>query len=594
MNLRLGDDLIIPGYMKKQLSCFLFYFKIIWKKEKWIFLNVGISILINIFYSYVNIYFLKYLLDFLEAGKYSHSILWTTGCLLVMNLTSNILNWMGIVVSNAYYRINTYLRSQVLNISISAKFEDVESPDAINNFELAHKCVNQNILSSYTQLLINIVSSVFVIIGTVYVSFEIKWWMSLLVLGVTAVNTACNIFISKNEIARFHEETGVSKQLEYSRFWLTDISRAKEVRTYTLQRYIVSKLREYNNKLFDSLHKFTIKRKKPYLVIEIINAVQLFAVYAFCAYQMFSEGISAGDFMLYSLAVFTFAGSLNNIMRSMVSFGNTSSLMTTLINVLNIKKNIEKRVLFNEELKTIEFRNVSFSYNGSSENVLDNISFIINSNEKFSLIGENGAGKSTLVKLLLGMYTPTKGAIYINGKIMDSEKYDYTPLFSAVFQDYKIFSFTVEDNIKMSENELNADEKEKVCSLLGSMGMQSIHLDSFITQTFSDDGINFSGGEAQKLAIVRALYKDAPVIVLDEPTAALSPQSEYEIYRSFHSLTKNKTVLFISHRLSSCRISDKILLLHRGRLEAIGSHDELFGSNALYTEMFSAQAELFN
>ena len=297
--------------------------------------------------------------------------------------------------------------------------------------------------------------------------------------------------------------------------------------------------------------------------------------------------------MLYSSAVFTFGGALKSITGSVVNFWNTSSLMTTLISVLNIKKNLEKRTLFDEEFKTIEFRNVSFSYNGSAKNALEDISFIVNSNEKFSLIGENGAGKSTLVKLLLGMYTPTKGAIYINGKIMDPEKYDYTPLFSAVFQDYKIFSFTVEDNIKMCGKELSEGEKEKVRSLLGSMGMQGINTDSFITQTFSDDGINFSGGEAQKLAIVRALYKDAPIIVLDEPTSALSPQSEYEIYRSFNALTKNKTVLFISHRLSSCRICDKILLLHNGRLEAIGSHDELFGSNALYTEMFSAQAELF-
>lgn len=579
--------------MKKQFSCLRFYFKTIWKREKLIFLNIGISVLINTFASYINIYFLKYLLDFLEAGKFSHSILWTLGCLVVMNLTSNISSLLNIAASNAYYRINTYLRSQILNISTSVRFEEIESPDALNNFELAHKCVNQNILSSYTQVLISIVSSVFVITGTVYISFGIKWWMSLLALGITVVNTACNILISKNEIERFHEETAVSKQLEYSRFWLTDISRAKEVRTYTLQRYIVGKLREYNDKLFASLHKFTKRKKKPYLIIEIINAVQLFVVYAFCAYQMVLGGISAGDFMLYSSAVFTFGGALNSITGSVVSFWNTSNLMTTLISVLDIKKNLEKRILFDEELKTIEFRSVSFSYNSSDENVLEDISFTINSNEKFSLIGENGAGKSTLVKLLLGMYTPTKGAIYINGKIMDPEKYDYTPLFSAVFQDYKIFSFTVEDNIKMSGKELSEYEKEKIRTLLGSMGMQSINTDSFVTQTFSDDGINFSGGEAQKLAIVRALYKGAPIIVLDEPTSALSPQSEYEIYRSFNSLTKNKTVLFISHRLSSCRICDKILLLHNGKLEAIGSHDELFGSNALYTEMFSAQAELF-
>ena len=134
--------------------------------------------------------------------------------------------------------------------------------------------------------------------------------------------------------------------------------------------------------------------------------------------------------------------------------------MTTLIGVLNLKKNLEKKKLFDEELKTIEFRNVYFSYNGSDEYVLEDISFTVNSNEKFSVIGENGAGKSTLVKLLLGMYSPTKGDIYINGKPMDTERFDYTPLFSAVFQDYKIFSFTVEDNIKMSDKKLSKDEEE--------------------------------------------------------------------------------------------------------------------------------------
>lgn len=580
--------------MRKHFKCLSFYFKTIWKREKQIFLNIGISVFINILTSYVNIYFLKYLLDFLEAGNYARSILWTLGCLIVVNFAANILGWLGMMLSNAYYRINTYLRSQVLNIGTSIKFEDMENPDTLNNFELAHKCVNQNILSNYTQVLISIASSVFVIVGTIYISFGIKWWMALLALGVTGFNTVCNILQSKNEIDRFHEETSVSKQLEYSRFWLTDISRAKEVRTYTLQRYIVSKLKEYNDKLFTSLRKFTKKQKKPYIIMEAIGAVQLFLVYAFCAYQMISAGISAGDFMLYASTVFTFGGTLNNIMSSMVSFWNTSNLMTTLICVLDMEEKLKKRQVFDQEVKTIEFRDVSFSYNDNEENALEEISFIIHSNEKISLIGENGAGKSTLIKLLVGLYTPTKGGIYINGKKMDLEKYDYTPLFSAVFQDFKIFSFTVEDNIKMSENVVGEAEKEKLRNLLDSMGMQNISMDSFITQIFSDEGINFSGGESQKLAIVRALYKNSPIVVLDEPTSALSPQSEYEIYKSFNTLTKDKTVFFISHRLSSCRICDRVILLHGGKLEAIGSHEELFGSNALYTKMFSAQAELFS
>ena len=266
--------------------------------------------------------------------------------------------------------------------------------------------------------------------------------------------------------------------------------------------------------------------------------------------------------------------------------------MCKLTNVLDISKRLDKRIPYDKEFESVEFRNVSFSY-GGDKNALDDINFTIGANEKISVIGENGAGKSTLVKLLLGIYTPTGGTIYINGEVMDTDRYDYTPLFSAVFQDYKIFSFTVGENIKMSGDALTGAEKERIHSLLGSMGMRGIDMDSYITQIFSDDGIDFSGGETQKIAMVRALFKDSPLVVLDEPTSALSPQSEYEIYNNFSTLTSGKTVFFISHRLSSCRICDRIMLLSGGKLEAIGTHEELFGSNELYTRMFSAQAELF-
>jgi ATP-binding cassette subfamily B protein/ATP-binding cassette subfamily C protein len=417
--------------------------------------------------------------------------------------------------------------------------------------------------------------------------------MALLALTVTAVNTVCNVLLSKNEIERFDEETAVGKQLEYSRFWLTDTSRAKEVRAYSLQRYIVGKLREYNDKLFVVLHSFTKKQKNPHLIIEIINSVQLFVVYAFCAYRMVADGMSAGDFMLYSSAVFAFGNSLGNVTNSVISFWHTSSLMTKLTDVLNIEKKLKEKVPYNKELRTIEFRNVSFAYAGSDKNALEDVSFIVRANEKISLIGENGAGKSTLVKLLLGLYVPKKGAIYINGEPMDTDKYDYTPMFSAVFQDYKIFSFTVEENIKMSENTLTEAEKAKIRALTSSMGMPELDTNSFITQIFSDDGIEFSGGETQKIALIRALYKNSQLIILDEPTSALSPQSEYEIYHNFNSLTNGKTVFFISHRLSSCRICDRIILLHNGKLKAIGTHEELFESNELYNRMFSAQAELY-
>lgn len=194
-----------------------------------------------------------------------------------------------------------------------------------------------------------------------------------------------------------------------------------------------------------------------------------------------------------------------------------------------------------------------------------------------------------MVKLLSGLYAPTGGEILINGIPMDTQRKNYLSLFSMVFQDYTIFNFSIEENINMGKN----ISKEKMQELLDEMDLSNVTPETYISQLFSNEGIELSGGENQKIAIIRALFKDAPILILDEPTSALSPQSEYNIYKKFGELTSKKTVIFISHRLSSCRICDKILLLREGQLEAMGSHDQLMETCSKYKEMFDAQAELY-
>ena len=183
--------------MKKHFASLSFYLKTIWKSEKRVFLIIAVSVLLGTFTSYVGIYFLKYLLDLLEDGSYPVAIVWTLFCLAVMNLSDNISGALNLALSNAYYRINTYLRAKILNISTSVRFEELENPETLQNFELANECLNQSVFSNYTQILVNTVSSVFVISGTIYITFEIKWWMALLALTVTAVNTVCNVLLSK-------------------------------------------------------------------------------------------------------------------------------------------------------------------------------------------------------------------------------------------------------------------------------------------------------------------------------------------------------------------------------------------------------------
>lgn len=244
---------------------------------------------------------------------------------------------------------------------------------------------------------------------------------------------------------------------------------------------------------------------------------------------------------------------------------------------------------------SIEFRDVSFRYENEEE-ILSHLSFKIEKGKKVALVGNNGAGKSTFIKLLCRLYDPTEGEILLNG--IDIRYYDYNEyiqLFSVVFQDFKLFSFSIAENVAVSKE----FDEEKVKDCLRKAGFterlgeleKDIHTNLF---KLKEDGMEISGGEAQKIAIARALYKDSPLVILDEPTSALDPVSEYEIYQSFDKLVEEKTAIYISHRMSSCRFCNQILVFDNGKIVQQGSHDELVRDEAgLYYEMWSSQAKYY-
>jgi ATP-binding cassette subfamily B protein/ATP-binding cassette subfamily C protein len=255
---------------------------------------------------------------------------------------------------------------------------------------------------------------------------------------------------------------------------------------------------------------------------------------------------------------------------------------------------------------TIQFNNVSFKYPNRSELILDNINLTITPNQKLSIVGLNGAGKTTFIKLLCRLYDPTEGNITFDG--IDIREYDYEEymkLFSVVFQDFKTFSFTIRENLAFGisdEIKNNNDEQiliEKVDKSLEKSGLEerikSLEngINTAVYKNFDKDGMEFSGGEMQKLAIARAIFKDAPIVILDEPTAALDPVAEYEIYSRFDNLIGEKTSIYISHRLSSCRFCDVIAVFHEGKTVQYGSHDELVKLNGLYTKMWNSQAQYY-
>lgn len=245
----------------------------------------------------------------------------------------------------------------------------------------------------------------------------------------------------------------------------------------------------------------------------------------------------------------------------------------------------------------IEFRNVSFQYPGSKQYALRHVSMKLNIGEKLAIVGMNGSGKTTLIKLLCRLYDPTEGEILLNGvNIQKFKRHEYSKLFSVVFQDYKLFAFLLAENVAV-DSKYDAAKVEQCLNnagLEGRLKKLDKGIETYLYKNYEDEGVEISEGEAQKIAIARAMYKKAPFILLDEPTAALDPLAEYEVYSNFDKIVKDKTAIYISHRLSSCRFCQKIAVFHEGELVQMGSHDELLKDvEGKYYELWNAQAQYY-
>lgn len=247
-------------------------------------------------------------------------------------------------------------------------------------------------------------------------------------------------------------------------------------------------------------------------------------------------------------------------------------------------------------IRSIEFRNVSFKYPHSSDYALKEINFKVKPNQKIAIVGKNGSGKTTLIKLLMRFYQPSEGSIFLNG--VDINEYDikeYRKLFSTVFQDYSTFAFTLGENISLN----NSYDTARMNVALEKSGLLSLvkrcpnGLATHISRRFNDNGIDFSGGELQKIAIARAIYKDGQLLVLDEPNAAMDSKSEIELYSNISSFSIGKIVLFITHRLASVLFCDRILVLKDGKLVGDGEHANLIDTVEEYRTLFNAQKDLY-
>ena len=378
----------------------------------------------------------------------------------------------------------------------------------------------------------------------------------------------------------------------------SDFSMGKDVRIYNMPPYILSKIDEFNEKSLKGFGKIFGMQGKYEGLSNINLQFQMIIVYAYMVWKVFKGAIGIGDFTMYISATNNFSTQVSQLLTQFIEIRQMCRYLDLYLQfeALPIKVQEGSRKIEALSSVNIEFKNVWFKYPQAEDYTLKDVSLTLNSREKMSIVGQNGAGKTTFIKLLCRLYEPEKGEILINGVNVKEYAFDeYTKLLSVVFQDYKLFSFTIQENMSFNQA-CNQEELEIALQKSGvrdKVASLDKGVETSLYKNFDKEGTELSGGEMQKLAIARAIYKNAPIIVLDEPTAALDPYAEYEIYAKFNELVKNKTAIYISHRLSSCRFCDKIAVFDNGRLIEQGTHTELKEQDGKYAQMWKAQAQYY-
>ena len=426
-------------------------------------------------------------------------------------------------------------------------------------------------------------------------------WFSILFLILTIPGILLNvIFDKKSEKLRMEKAPDVRKFCYY-RWMLTDAWPAKDIRMYDLTNPIKTRYDDEKKQYLSANKKLDKKKLLSLLFAEVIRRSGEIVFFVFVVYQAIVGQISIGNVALYVGLALTTSNSFTTMVSHLVmGYERTTEIMERLFVFFAIKTTFSSGSHTLEEFESLEFADVYFKYPHTEEYVLSGASFKMNKGDKLSIVGVNGSGKSTIVKLMLGLYEIESGQILINGYPMtDYDIKDVRKLFSALFQSFVQYPLTLRENIALSDLDRmnNDDEIEttlKQSGVLEELGPKLQNgLDTFMTRKFDDEGTALSKGQWQKIALSRAYFKNAPIIIFDEPSAALDAEAEDRIFRNFELISEGKSGIMISHRISSARISNKIIVLDGGKITEQGTHDELIALNGLYAKLYNLQREKY-
>lgn len=445
-------------------------------------------------------------------------------------------------------------------------------------------------IETFNQLLVCFVG----VITSLALIYKINIFMILIILVTCVAEFFLLKYLNKKEKGVKDSRSSIFVKLDYYYSLSKDLTAAKDIRLYGFNDYFVFSVA----KLIQALENITSKYMHQSVTVSstraLLNLVRELVAYAYLTYLVCNNRLSVSDFIFYFGIITGFS---NWIMNAVYQYSNIERCCNDCAAFREFVESKEEsknkpNVDF-EDVESIEFKNVSFTYPSADKSTINNMSFKVSKGENIAIVGENGAGKTTAIKLLCGLYYPTEGDIFINGKSSrDFSSDSYFNLFSAVFQDYRFLPMTIAENICTTsdydkERLYSAFEKSGIMSKINTLDKRE---NTLMVSDVHKDAVDFSGGEKQKLLLSKAIYKNAPVLILDEPTAALDPIAENELYLKYNEMTDNKISFFISHRLSSTRFCDKILFFKNGTIAESGTHDELMAQKGAYYRMYQIQS----